>query len=236
MEELEERLRALAGDSASGATALALEAVRIARAWRGQGRPTAALAAQLRSMHPAIAAVASVAAALEGNANLEQLQTSLERGNRRIAEALARRIGPGQTILTISNSSTVRVALTTALRPRLVLALASEPGGEGAELARVLSDQGVEARLEPDAVMGRLVEQEADLVLVGADGFDREGNLVHKVGTLPLALCCRRFGKPFFAAGHSIKRVEDRLLSGPEDKRFDRTPADLITVIVTEAD
>jgi translation initiation factor eIF-2B subunit delta len=230
--ELEARLERLAADQSSGATDLAIEATRVALAWTGDLAP---LVTRLRSMHRAIAAVANVAAAVERGDDLARLLASLREGNRRIADGLARRISKGLRIVTISNSSTVREALLTALQPRLVLALASEPGGEGRQLAQSLSDKGFAARVEPDAAMGRLLGEEADLALVGADAFDAEGNLIHKVGTLPLALCCRRFGKPLFAAGHSIKRVEARLDRPPEDLRFDWTPADLITTIVTES-
>ena len=87
----------------------------------------------------------------------------------------------------------------------------------------------------PDAAMGRIVPS-VDCALVGIDAFDRSGAILHKVGTLPLALCCAHFHKPFYAAGHSFKlsptpTAEMLASAGP---RFDRTPPELITALVTE--
>jgi translation initiation factor 2B subunit (eIF-2B alpha/beta/delta family) len=94
--------------------------------------------------------------------------------------------------------------------------------------------------LIPDSAIGNIVPQ-VDCAVIGVDTFDRTGAVVHKVGTLPLALCCRHFGKPFYAAGHSLKFTERRLEGGLpepdqelESQLFDCTPGELITRLVTE--
>ena len=97
----------------------------------------------------------------------------------------------------------------------------------------------VQVEVIPDTAIGNVVP-EVDCALVGIDTFDVSGAVYHKVGTLPLALCCRRFGKPFYAAGHSLKRVDGPLdplpdcAKPPADQIFDRTPPELITRIITE--
>ena len=99
---------------------------------------------------------------------------------------------------------------------------------------------GGSAKIElvPDAAMGNLVPR-VGCALVGIDTFDDTGAILDKVGTLPLALCCRHFGKPFYAAGHQLKR-SDRALddssepgSSSHTRLFDCTPAELITRPVT---
>jgi len=226
---------------------LALEAITLAQAWIDAGAGLQTLAADLKQMHPGIATVRNVGLMLQGDPQtvlerLKDLEQSLRQGNQRIAAALRPLIAPGATIITLSNSSTVREALAT-LRPARVWVMESLPGGEGQSMAqalhRMLDMSGAQVQLMKDAAIGNVVPQ-MDCALVGIDTFDPNGAIYHKVGTLPLALCCRRFSKPFYAAGHSLKRVEDPLGripdpdKSPANQIFDLTPTDLITRLVTE--
>jgi translation initiation factor 2B subunit (eIF-2B alpha/beta/delta family) len=226
---------------------LALEAVDLARDWLAAGREPAELAQQLQAMHPAIATVRNVGAIVAGAGaelprRLTGLRASLVEGNGRIARNLRGLIQAGSAVITLSNSSTVRVALVT-LEVGRAYVLESQPGGEGREMAAALeaglAGVGGTVQLVPDSAMGNVVP-EVDCALVGIDAFDPGGAIYHKVGTLPLALCCRHFNKPFYAAGHSLKRVGHELGRLPESdrpleaQRFDRTPAELITELVSE--
>ncbi len=228
--EIAQRVEQLRSDTASGAVKLATDAIDIALA---APEARAELAGAFQSMHPAIVTVANVGRLLEEpGAELIALRQSLLQGNERIAGLLQPRLPAGTRVVTISHSSTVEAALRAAGGCR-VYALESLPGGEGRWLAAAL-----DATLVPDAAMGRIVP-DVDLALVGIDAFDDAGAIVHKIGTLPLALCCAHFRKPFYAAGHSLKRSPidtARLLAtaGEAASRFDRTPAELVTAIFTE--
>jgi translation initiation factor 2B subunit (eIF-2B alpha/beta/delta family) len=222
------RLERLRTDTVSGATNLAVSAIDIAL---DAPEDWPQLAREFRSMHPAIVTVANVGRLLESqNPDLPGLRRSLLEGNQRIAPRLAALLPPGARILTISRSSTVEAAL--AGRGSSVLVLESLPGGEGRLLAESLN-----AKLIPDAFMGQAAAR-VDCALVGIDAFDADGAILHKTGTLPLALCCAHFGKPFYAAGHSFKlapgRTADLLASRDEFTLFDRIPPELITRIITE--
>jgi len=252
---LKRRLRDLRDDRASGAVALALNALGIANDWIAEGRRPEELAAELETMHPAIAVVANLGTALRDSgpglsSRLAELKVSLAEGNRRIAEKLRKLIPSSSSVITISNSSTVRESLIK-IGAANVYVLQSQPGGEGAAMAAALRKglaerrQGFDAatssvvHLVPDAAMGNIVPV-VDCALVGIDTFDSAGAILHKVGTLPLALCCQRFGKPFYAAGHSFKFSNRESSGRPEPEKplteqsFDRTPAELITQIITE--
>ncbi len=247
--DLNRVLEHLRDNRVSGAIDLALEALDLAESWIATGRKPADLARKLAAMHPAIATVRNVGALLSQGAEdlpaaLRNIRRSLVEGNRRIAEKLKTLVPSDAAVITLSNSSTVRDALLAA-RPRSVQVLESLPGGEGAEMAAALREGSgkaaglAEVALIPDAAMGNAVPS-VDCALVGIDTFDRAGAILHKLGTLPLALCCRRYKKPFYAAGHSFK-FTDREFSGlPEPEtalggqRFDCTPAELITQRVDE--
>ncbi len=246
--DLDARLDRFERNRVSGAVDLALEALSIADGWIAAGRDLDELADRLSAMHRAIATVSNVATLLVSDrsgddparARIEQARRSLVEGNALIARNLKPLIAPGSTIITLSNSTTVRAAVE-ALGVATVYALESHPGGEGARLAEQLRSGGLpslKVHLTPDAAMGNVVP-EVDCGLVGIDTFDSVGTILHKVGTLPLALCCRHFDKPLFAAGHSLKRVAYEIQAVPappegEPRLFDHTPAGLITKLVTE--
>jgi translation initiation factor 2B subunit (eIF-2B alpha/beta/delta family) len=120
-----------------------------------------------------------------------------------------------------------------AVSPAHVRVLESLPGGEG----RVLAAQ-IAAEVLPDAAMGRRVP-DIEGAPVGIDAYDHAGAILHKIGTLPLALCCAHFGKAFYAVGHSFKLapVDTATLiaaAGEAGAHFDRTPPELITALITE--
>lgn len=252
-ETLSQQIEKLRYDRTSGALDLAIDAIELAEGWIAAGRAPAELAREIARMHPAIAAVTNVARLLESDRSdlskrLLQAKQSLVNGNRLIGENLRALIPPKATVITLSNSTTVRDVLL-ALGVRSVYVLESQPGGEGKQLAEALRD-GLKAgsrlasrqdlvHLVPDSAVGNIVPR-VDCALVGVDTILRDGAILHKVGTLPLALCCQRFGKPFYAAGHSFKFTERESKGLPEpdealeSQLFDCTPADLITKIITE--
>ena len=234
----------------SGAVDLALEALDIAEDWFASGRALEELAAALETMHPAIATVRNVAreireASGDPARRIARLRESLRIGNRIIASKVAESIPAKSVVITLSNSSTVRDALVEVC-PRGVYVMESHPGGEGAAMAYALrSALGGKAghefvELIPDDAAGRYVPL-CDCALVGIDTFDGTGAIWHKLGTLRLARLCRETGRPFYAAGHSLKRSRAELArTPPVDSKtgaqlFDRTPGELITEIITES-
>ena len=247
--DLNPALEHLRSNRTSGAIDLALEALDLAQSWIATGQNPVDLSRELAAMHPAIATVRNVGALLSQGehdlpAALRDVRRSLVEGNRRIAEKLKTLIPVDAAVITLSNSSTVRDALLE-IRPRSVWILESLPGGEGAETATSLREGSGKAvglanvALIPDTAMGNAVPR-IDCALVGIDTFDRAGAILHKLGTLPLALCCRHYKKPFYAAGHSFKFTDCEFSGLPEpetdleSQRFDCTPAELITQQVDE--
>jgi translation initiation factor eIF-2B subunit delta len=229
---ISERVERLRLDRASGALGLALEALDIALAAPSDW---AELAREYQEMHPAIVTVSNVARVLDRDpspAELVELRRSLAEGNPRIARHAAAVLPPHPRILTLSHSSTV-AAVLEAVSPARVQVLESLPGGEGRTLAAQIG-----AEVIPDAAMGRIVP-DIDCALAGIDAYDHAGAILHKIGTLPLALCCAHFGRPLYAVGHSFKLapVDTAALlaaAGEAGAHFDRTPPDLITALITE--
>jgi translation initiation factor 2B subunit (eIF-2B alpha/beta/delta family) len=179
-----------------------------------------------------------------------------ERARGRIADCAAGLIPDGATIFTFTLSETVLTVLRTAARRGRqfkVIVTESGPNNDGRSTARALAESGVEVHIGIDAAVGELLPR-ADLMLIGAEAILSDGSAICKVGTYPAALAARRSAVPVYVLidsqklhpisllGHSpaLDPIEPGgLLAGAESTRvaghlFDRTPAELISALVTE--
>ena len=157
------------------------------------------------------------------------------------------------TVMTHSYSLTVLAALTGA-RDRIehVVVTESRPLYEGRATARELTSAGLRVSLITDAQMGVLI-REARVAVVGADSVLGDGSVVNKAGTSLLALAARAAGVPFYVVAETLKiapwpareiQLEDNdagevVSDVPAGVRvrniyFDRTPARLVTGLITE--
>ncbi|MEM2866836.1 MAG: S-methyl-5-thioribose-1-phosphate isomerase [Candidatus Hadarchaeales archaeon] len=192
---------------------------------------------------------------------------------RRMGEHGAGLIRDGATVLTHCNAgwlatsgkygtalSAIRFARKQGKRVR-VLATETRPLLQGARLtAWELSREGIEVTVITDGMVGYCISKGmVDLVVVGADRVFRDGHVINKVGTYPIAAVARRHGVPFYVfaplstfdpAGkveeaeveqrgkREVEEVAGRRVV-PEGVRvlnpaFDITPPELVTAIVTE--
>lgn len=161
-------------------------------------------------------------------------------------------------LFTHSHSGTVERVLLRLVQVRhhtdgalSIYVTESRPGGEGIALSRALANAGWDVTLVADAACGVFV-QDAGSVVVGADSVRADGSLVNKVGTYPLALAAQAAGRPFYVLCESLKIAAPdyplvfeamdpgELLSEPmpgvtaRNPYFERTPASLVTGVVTE--
>ncbi|WP_297509061.1 translation initiation factor IF-2B subunit alpha [Thermococcus sp.] len=159
-------------------------------------------------------------------------------------------VDDGDTVITHSFSSAVLSILRRAMekgRQFRVVLTESAPDYEGIALARELEKLGVGFEVITDAQLG-LFARKATLALVGADTVTRDGAVVNKAGTYPLALACHDAGVPFYVAAESFKFHPEKssdgmeLLERPYSRQgyrvrnilFDVTPWKFIRGIITE--
>jgi eIF-2B alpha/beta/delta-like uncharacterized protein len=204
--------------------------------------------------------VESAADAAPGQ-DVDALRQHVEEAARRVVEgwaaasgriaAHARAVLPA-AVLTHSYSASVVSALR-ARKPDRVIACEGRPLFEGHATARELAAAGIAVTLVTDA-QGPLFLSHVEAVLVGADGVLADGSVVNKVGTYALALAARDRSLPFYVACESLKispwrewgeaEVEEgdpaEVLPNPIDGvtarnvYFERTPARLVTALITE--
>jgi len=184
---------------------------------------------------------------------IESYRTNLTK----IAKNASTIIPDRASILTYSFSSTVfqTIKLQKKLEKDLEFFITeSRPNNEGILGAQELSNL-YPTTLFVDAGMGYILkEYSPDLILIGADSFTPE-ELIHKIGTLALAVAAHEFDIPLYSLTHSLKfyngaqfgipiPIEDKPVSEITDLSkenlqiknyyFDRTPMKYIKGIITE--
>ncbi|HDJ89343.1 MAG TPA: S-methyl-5-thioribose-1-phosphate isomerase, partial [Thermoprotei archaeon] len=195
-----------------------------------------------------------------------------EECNLKIGEIGSQLIEDGYTIITICNAgslatsyygtATAPIYYAYSLGKRVnVIAFETRPYLQGARLtAFELNLAGIPVKIATDNMMGIILEKmKIDLIIVGADRITKDGYVVNKIGTYPLALLAREHNVPFYVAAptstidmnSSIKNVKIERRPDKEvlyifGKRiapegvgaiyyaFDITPPKLVEGIITE--
>src|SRR5688572_28819050 len=200
---VEEAIEGIAGDRNSSASRLArvaLETMALATlegpAWRDPALLREA-ARRLSQAQPAMAIVHNVVhlfarLVAEGQAPMDVLREihgELDTVRERIGKTYLKVAPERATVITVSYSESVRACLLAAhSRRRIAQVFVMEAGPifEGRAMAKILGQDGVPATVIPDH-SGPARAVQATYVLVGADSVLRDGSIVNKKGTLPLA-------------------------------------------------
>ena len=251
---VEDAIERIAADQSSSSSRLArvgLETMALLTLERPSARDPKVLqeaARRISDAQPAMAIVYNVVhlfARLVGEGNepmavLRQLQEELETARERIGKTFLKIAPDSATVLTLSYSEGVRASLRAAQgRRRIARVLVAESGPlfEGRAMAAALEREGLQVTVVPDAE-GPKHAAEATYVLVGADSILRDGSLVNKRGTLPIAEAAAANGKPVYVACETLKfdaRYDSTSWPGAGTRQlFDLTPARLVTNVVTE--
>jgi translation initiation factor eIF-2B subunit delta len=255
-------VKEIASDTRSGALPLALKALDAYAMLQRVPDPVEAsdeLHRLLNNAQPWMASVQNASCLGRETARssrwegLPRLKEQLTAARGRVSMEAAGLLRGCRTLVTVSYSSDVLSALVAARReaPGLrVFVCESRPLHEGVDLARALRKEDIGATVVVDAAGPSLVG-EADAVILGADALLRDGHIVNKVGSLPLALASEHHGVPLYCLMEVIKvELEDhRLQLTPETRDpaevcedvdalnfyFERVPAGLTTYMATDA-
>ena len=135
-------------------------------------------------------------------------------------------------VMTHSASATAREALLHA-GPGRVVCTVSEPVGRGPRCSPPSWRRlGSPPRSSPTRTPSTRSPR-SSILLLGADTVFRDGSLLNKVGTHPLAKAASRRGVPVVVASEVLK-VAPADPHQPDEERVDLTPAKWITRYVTE--
>lgn len=148
---------------------------------------------------------------------------------RMIGEIGARRIRDGDVVLTHCNSSAAIEVIMEAYRQGkrvTVYATETRPKFQGYLTTSKLRREGVGVVLVPDSAV-RLIMDEVDKVVVGADTVAANGAVVNKVGTSQIALAAYEARVRLFVAAESYKFSPATVL-GDEVVIEERAPVEVL--------
>lgn len=107
-------------------------------------------------------------------------------------------------LMLISYSSTIMDLLAQYNKNNLVIyILESRPLLEGHRVAQILSNK-FECHLIIDAAMGKFIEK-VDFILIGVDSILKDGSIINKIGTYPLAVLAQSTKVGVYAICDSFK-------------------------------
>jgi len=173
----------------------------------------------------------------------------------RAATRAADALPESSTVITISDSASVRRTLLTA-KAKLagVLVCEGRPLCEGRSLATELAREGIDVTLLTEAQV-MLAMEKADFVLLGADTVLDSGDVINKVGSAMLALAAQTLNKPVWVVATTLKVARRPLPEIPQEENpteevwatppagvtvanlyFDCVAAALITSVWTETE
>ena len=128
-----------------------------------------------------------------------------------------------KVLTTLSYSKTLLELLklwykeNTALK---IFILESRPMLEGRIFAKELIKIGFHCHLVVDATMNFAV-QNSDAVVIGADQILKNGNVVNKVGSFPLALCAKENKKPFIVIATKNKFMNSNKFTSEKKPQYE---------------
>lgn len=131
---------------------------------------------------------------------IKNLKEEWELANKNAVDHAVKVLKNCSKILVHSHSGTVTRTLLE-IKPSTVICTESYPGFEGYEQAKSILDHGIKTQMVVDTAVSA-VTHEIDCVLLGCDAITTEGAF-NKIGTTPLALIAREFGKPVYVVSTS---------------------------------
>ena len=247
---IERRLSAIAADRRSGASELALRALRVFALARPAAdaprsryqRDIHRLSRRMARLRPAMSPIRTVvervvfeydsapepATVRDAHKNLNavvaKITVSTENANTRTARHFEKQFGRFKAPICISYSSSVVGALNTLERPR-VFVCESRPLMEGRRMARLLRSCAVAVTVVTESQIG-LVMPECDCVVMGCDAIHPDGSIVNKTGSYLLALAAREHRRPVIVVGDTNKVCDgpDEFERQPESQVWPRAP------------
>jgi len=182
---------------------------------------------------------------------INKLINQIKQSRIQIGEKGAKLIKNNSKIMTHCHSGDALSIIKEAAKTKKieVYATETEPKHQGIITAKELHALGIKVTLIEDPAAAYFMK-EMDYVIVGCDAIRKEG-IINKIGTLDLAILAKKFKKPFYMAGNTLKLdnrkkfiIEERSvkevyvgnLKGIKVRNpaFDVTPHELITRIITE--
>jgi translation initiation factor 2B subunit (eIF-2B alpha/beta/delta family) len=123
------------------------------------------------------------------------------------------------SVVTISNSKTVFkiLKLIKKQNPKIkVYVCESRPIFEGRITAELLANTNIDVELLTEAAITSIISN-VDAAIIGADIILKNGNVVNKIGSNPLAVMCKYYSVPFYVVADKNK-ISDGIKFNQKEK------------------
>lgn len=192
-----------------------------------------------------------------GKAEIHSFLKSYEKKNEEIYQKiyynLKSRLKDPVSIITISNSKTIYEVIKRLKEKSLiknVVVCESRPQKEGRILADKLLNIDIDVQLVLEAQIPSFIDK-IDIGIIGSDKVLSNGNVINKIGSNLIALCCSHFHIPLYVLSDSSKFSNELNFSqiahsrkevwkdAPENMKisnyyFEEVDSNLLTEIITE--
>lgn len=132
---------------------------------------------------------------------IEALHNGIQKSSDKILQSFDNLKLSSSRVLVFSRSGTVQSIVDHSEQIRKVHILESHPGGEGRTFSNALSEEN-DVKFHYDVEAGRVLD-DIDALILGADGYDKSGAILNKVGTSLLARATRE--TPVITCFQSLK-------------------------------
>jgi len=260
MEPLEKVVENIKSVKVQGAKEIAIYALKFLRDFcrkNGFQLKFEVAAMILERARPTAVVLHNCIAILMKNSSLKTIDLLLERleySTRKIAKVGSKLIKNDYMIMTHCHSGEAMAVIKTAWKDGKkisVIATETEPLEQGIKTVKELAKEKIPVTLITDNAVGHFMK-DVDAVLVGADAIRivPPFGVVNKIGTLNLAIAAKRYKKPLYVVGNTLKIdkrkkfvIEERpsievyrKIKGVKIRNpsFDLVSFPLITKIITE--
>jgi translation initiation factor 2B subunit (eIF-2B alpha/beta/delta family) len=232
-----ERIDAIRANRSDGAFELARQAAEASSLLSRQS-DLAGAAVLIEAAQPSMAPLVHLARRLRASSDparvAREFMEELDGSTAAIVRHVPAVLTEETAILTHSRSATVFEFLVAAQGRKFVkrvIAMESEPGGEGRKLARDVQSRGMPVEIAPDAELASAVAR-SGLALTGADWIS-PAHVINKVGTAALCRAARERGLPVYCVASRLKMLP---FEPPPDESglFEPVPAGCFTALITE--
>jgi len=232
-----ERIDAIRANRSDGAFELARQAAKASSLLSRQS-DLAGAAALIEAAQPSMAPLVHLARRLRASSDparvAREFMEELSGSNAAIVRHVPAVFTRETAVLTHSASATVFEFIVAAQSKKLVtqvIAMESEPGGEGRKLAQDLQSRGLRVEIAPDAELSSAVAR-SGLALTGADWIS-PAHVINKIGTAALCRAARERGLPVYCVASKLKMLP---FEPPPDESglFEPVPRACFTALITE--
>jgi len=153
---------------------------------------------KLEKLRPTEVVLHNVIKKLNAGCSVQEMTDKIH-NNRKLIECHGRKLVKGKNVMTHCHSTET---MTVIKHSKSVYATITEPRNQGIITVRYLRNF-TKTKLIIDSACGFYMD-DVDMIVIGSDSLRKEG-IVNKIGSIPLCITAKTFGKEVYIAANTLK-------------------------------